>query len=74
MKLTYILALLATLTLPVRADLERFDGPLVPSYWHGDHWDHNGIHVDPPQSVPEAKPTLVLTLAAAALMRVRRRK
>ena len=73
MKLAYILALLA-LTLPARADLERFDEPLGFSVWHENHWDHNGIHVDPPQSVPEASPTLVLTLAAAALTRVRRRK
>lgn len=50
------------------ADLERFDEPLGFSYWHEDHWDHNGIHVDPPQSVPEASPTLVVALAGAALL------
>jgi len=51
------------------------DGPGGFSYWHEDHWDVNGIHVDTPQqSVPEASPTLVLTLAAAALLQKRRRK
>ncbi|CAB4161912.1 hypothetical protein UFOVP783_6 [uncultured Caudovirales phage] len=74
MKLTYILALLA-LTLPARAVFELgSDGPGGFSVWHEDHWDVNGIHVDPPQSVPEASPTLVLTLAAAALLHGRCRK
>lgn len=66
---------LLTLSLAVAsAEDNRFSEPLGFEYWHGDHWDHNGIHVDPPQSVPEASPTLVLTLAAAALAHVRRRK
>ena len=42
--------------------------PLGFSVWHEDHWDHDGIHVDPPQSVPEASPTLVLAAAGAALI------
>jgi hypothetical protein len=52
------------------ADLIGLDtlGPLGFSYWHEDHWDHNGIHVDPPQSVPEASPTLVIAAAGAALI------
>lgn len=74
MKLAYILAILS-LTLPARAVFTLgSDGPGGFSVWHEDHWDVNGIHVDPPQSVPEASPTLVLTLAAASLMHVRRRK
>ena len=43
------------------------DGPLVPSYWHGDHWDHNGIHQDP-VAAPEASPTIIVALAGAALI------
>lgn len=74
MKLAYILALFA-LTLPARAVFSLgSDGPGGFSVWHEDHWDVNGIHVDAPQSAPEASPTLVLTLAAAALVAVRRRK
>lgn len=43
--------------------------PLGFSVWHEDHWDWMGVHVDtPPQSVPEASPTLVLAAAGAALI------
>lgn len=74
MKLAYILASLA-LAIPAHAVFTLgSDGPGGFSVWHEDHWDVNGIHVDPPQAVPEAKPALALTLAAAALMHARRRK
>jgi len=43
--------------------------PLGFSVWHEDHMDWMGVHVDtPPQSVPEASPTLVLAAAGAALI------
>jgi hypothetical protein len=64
-----LLAALAALTLPAPAVFTLgSDGPGGFSVWHEDHWDHNGIHVDPPQSVPEASPTLVVALAGAALI------
>jgi MYXO-CTERM domain-containing protein len=56
------------------------DGPGGVSIWHIDHWDHNGIHVDPapapaPTVTPEPQsPTVLLALAAAALLQKRRRK
>lgn len=51
------------------------DGPGGFSVWHVDHWDHNGIHVDPPQSVPEpSSPIVLLALAGVALLSRRARK
>jgi hypothetical protein len=74
MKLARIVLILALPTLAQATFTLGSDGPGGFSYWHEDHWDVNGIHVDPPQSVPEASPTMVLTLAAAALLQKRRRK
>jgi len=43
-------------------------------YWHNDHWDMNGIHVDPPQSVPEPhSPFVLLVIAGMALLMKRTR-
>ena len=50
------------------------DGPLVPSYWHGDHWDHNGIHVDPIAAPEPSSPIVLLTTAGLALLMRRTRK
>ena len=50
------------------------DGPLVPSYWHGDHWDHNGIHVDPIAAPEPSSPIVMLALAGVALLSRRARK
>ena len=60
--------LFLALALAASASPKMLDGPLGFSVWHDDHWDHNGVHVDPPQSVPEASPTLVLAVAGAALI------
>lgn len=37
------------------------------SVWHGDHWDVNGVHVDP-VAAPEASPMLAVLAAGAALV------
>ncbi len=50
------------------------DGPLVPSYWHNDHWDHNGIHVDPIAAPEPSSPIVLLTAAGFALLMRRTRK
>jgi len=63
------LAALAALALPAPAVFTLgSDGPLVPSYWHGDHWDHNGIHQDPVAAPEPASPVVMLALAGAALI------
>ena len=65
-----LLAALAALATNAQASFGLgSDGPLGFSYWHDDHWDHNGVHIDPPQSVPEpASPVVMLALAGAALI------
>ena len=80
MKLTYILALLAALTAPALAGDSRPSRPSRPSDRPRSDWEtvsHESADWEDstrPQSVPEASPTLVLTLAAAAVVAVRRRK
>lgn len=70
-----ILLLSILLIATASASPEMLDGPLGFSVWHEDHWDHDGIHVDPPQSVPEpSSPIVMLTLAGAALLSRRARK
>ncbi len=70
MKIALLAALAAlALTLPASAVFTLgSDGPLVPSYWHGDHWDHNGIHQDPVAAPEPASPVVMLALAGAALI------
>jgi hypothetical protein len=63
------LAALAALALPAPAVFTLgSDGPLVPSYWHNDHWDHNGVHQDPVAAPEPASPVVMLALAGAALI------
>jgi hypothetical protein len=72
--IAFLAAMLATT--PARADLIdfRFEGPLGFEFWHEDHWDTNGIHVDPPQSVPEPESPIVLLTAAGAGVLMRRKR
>lgn len=62
--------LLLALASHARADLFDFGTGGAPggfSVWHGDHWDPNGIHVDP-VAAPEASPTLAVAAFGAALI------
>lgn len=44
------------------------DGPGGFSVWHNDHWDVNGIHVDPVAAPEPSSPIVMLALAGAALI------
>lgn len=73
----YIITILVYLAASANAQ-SLFDlsnsGPGGFSVWHNDHWDHLGIHVDPPQSVPEPhNPIIVLGVASMALLMRRNR-
>jgi hypothetical protein len=50
------------------------DGPSGFSVWHEDHWDHNGIHVDPIAAPEPSSPIVLLTAAGFALLMRRARK
>ena len=50
------------------------DGPGGFSVWHVDHWDHNGIHVDPIAAPEPSSPIVMLALAGVALLSRRARK
>ena len=64
-----LLAALAALTANAHASFGLgSDGPLGFSYWHDDHWDHNGIHQDPVAAPEPASPVVMLALAGAALI------
>jgi hypothetical protein len=72
--IAFLLILLATS--PVQASLFNLggDGPGGFSVWHNDHWDHLGVHVDSPQSVPEPGNPIVLLAAAGAVLLMRRKR
>jgi hypothetical protein len=50
------------------------DGPGGFSVWHEDHFDHNGIHVDPIAAPEPSSPIVLLTAAGFALLMRRARK
>lgn len=50
------------------------DGPGGFSVWHNDHFDHNGIHVDPVAAPEPSSPIVLLTAAGFALLMRRTRK
>lgn len=50
------------------------DGPGGFSVWHDDHWDVNGIHVDPIAAPEPSSPIVLLTAAGFALLMRRARK
>jgi hypothetical protein len=69
------LLLIIALTATATASPEMIDAPLGFSVWHEDHWDHDGIHVDTPQAVPEpSSPLVMLVSAGLALLGRRHRK
>lgn len=72
MKYIALLSILFAAT--ASASPEMLDGPLGFSVWHDDHWDWMGIHVDPPQSVPEPSNPIVLLTAAGAVLLMRRKR
>lgn len=66
-----LLAALAALTINSNAGLFDFGTGGTPggfSVWHGDHWDVNGVHVDPVAAPEPASPVVMLALAGAALI------
>jgi len=65
-----IIALAASAT----ASPKMIEAPLGFSVWHEDHWDHDGIHVDPPQSVPEPSSPLVMLVSAGLALIGRRHR
>lgn len=71
-----ILIVILALTATSQAQKSFFGSdPWGVSIWHIDHWDYNGIHVDPapaPTVTPEPSSPLVL-LAAAGLALIGRR-
>lgn len=70
---TIIIILALTLNSPAAFQLGS-DGPGGFSVWHEDHWDHNGIHAEPPQVVPEPSSPLALLMAAAVALIGRRHR
>lgn len=65
------LAALAALATNANAGLFDFGTGGTPggfSVWHNDHWDVNGIHVDPVAAPEPASPVVMLALAGAALI------
>lgn len=75
-KLTQIITAFAYLTISANSAPLDFNNiqPDGFSYWHIDHWDVNGIHVEDPQSVPEPQnPIVLLTIAGTALLMKRKR-
>ena len=69
-----LLAALAALAGNAHASPKMLDGPLGFSVWHDDHWDHNGIHVDPIAAPEPSSPIVLLTAAGFALLMRRTRK
>jgi hypothetical protein len=70
---TVILILALTATTQAAFQLGS-DGPGGVSTWHGDHWDHDGIHADQPQPVPEPSSPIVMMIASAVALVSRRHR